>query len=100
MAIAAIGEGGPLRNTANNRVCFEDRSPGDSVHQHQRGTARFRPRYRFAEAAKNDEILPPELRDIEGSFRPNGKIGTRNYIGILTSDESFGLGSKIHRRGK
>ena len=42
--------------------------------------------YRFAEGAKNDEILPPEQRaTFEGYLRPNGKTGTRNYIGILTS---------------
>ncbi len=42
--------------------------------------------YRFAEAAKNDEVLPPELRAaFQGYLRPNGKTGTRNYIGVLTS---------------
>ena len=42
--------------------------------------------YRFAEGAKNDEVLPPELREtFEGYARPGGKTGTRNYIGILTS---------------
>src|SRR4029434_5732105 len=46
--------------------------------------------YRFAEAARNDEILPPELRaTFEGYPRPNGKTGTRNYIGILTSVNSL-----------
>ena len=42
--------------------------------------------YRFAEGAKNDEVLPPELREtFQGFVRPGGKTGTRNYIGILTS---------------
>ena len=42
--------------------------------------------YRFAEGARNDEVLPPELRaTFEGYVRPGGKTGTRNYIGILTS---------------
>ena len=42
--------------------------------------------HRFAEGAKNDEILPPEQRaTFEGYLRPNGKTGTRNYIGVLTS---------------
>ena len=31
-------------------------------------------------------MLPPELRaTFEGYPRPNGKTGTRNYIGVLTS---------------
>jgi altronate hydrolase len=42
--------------------------------------------YHFAEGARNDEVLPPELREtFEGFVRPGGKTGTRNYIGILTS---------------
>ena len=40
----------------------------------------------FAEGARNDEILPVEQRaTFEGYVRPNGKTGTRNYIGVLTS---------------
>src|SRR5690606_1695297 len=36
--------------------------------------------------ARNDEVLPPELRaTFEGYVRPNGRTGTRNYVGILTS---------------
>ena len=60
--------------------------PGDWVHEHNVALRDFARDYRFAEAAKNDEILPPDLRaTFEGYLRPNGKTGTRNYIGILTS---------------
>jgi altronate hydrolase len=42
--------------------------------------------YRHAEGAKNDELLPPEQRaTFEGYVRANGRTGTRNYIGVLTS---------------
>ena len=48
--------------------------------------ARFARDYRFAEDAKDDDLLPPELRaTFQGYRRANGKTGTRNYLGILTS---------------
>ena len=60
--------------------------PGEWVHEHNVAMHDFARDYRFAEGAKNDEVLPPEQRaTFEGYVRPNGKTGTRNYIGILTS---------------
>jgi altronate hydrolase len=61
-------------------------APGDWVHEHNVTLHDFARDYRFAEAAKNDEVLPPELRaTFQGYARPNGRTGTRNYVGILTS---------------
>ena len=87
LAIRAIGEGEPVRKYgqtigfASKPIC-----PGDWVHEHNVGLHDFARDYQFAEGAKNDEVLPPELRaTFEGYVRPNGKRGTRNYIGILTS---------------
>jgi altronate hydrolase len=61
-------------------------TPGQWVHEHNVGMHDFARDYHFAEGAKNDEILPPEQRaTFEGYVRPNGKTGTRNYIGVLTS---------------
>ncbi len=61
-------------------------NPGDWVHEKNVVMHDFARDYRHAEAAKNDEILPPELRaTFQGYLRPNGRTGTRNYIGILTS---------------
>src|ERR1044071_7155804 len=87
MAITAIAEGepvrkyGPIIGFASKAVC-----PGQWVHEHNVGLHDFARDYRISEGAKNDEVLPPELRaTFEGYVRPNGKTGTRNYIGILTS---------------
>src|SRR5260370_8414854 len=42
--------------------------------------------YRFSEAAQKTDLLEPESRaTFEGFRRANGKVGTRNFIGILTS---------------
>ena len=87
MAIAAIREGEPVRKYGQI-IGFASKqiAPGDWVHEHNVGLHDFARDYQFAEGAKNDEVLPPELRaTFEGYVRPNGKTGTRNYIGILTS---------------
>ena len=61
-------------------------APGDWVHEHNVVMGDFARDYRHAEDARNDEVLPPELRaTFEGYVRPNGRTGTRNYVGILTS---------------
>jgi altronate hydrolase len=87
MAIAAIAEGEPVRKYGQI-IGFASKpiAPGQWVHEHNVGLHDFARDYRISEGAKNDEVLPPELRaTFEGYVRPNGKTGTRNYIGILTS---------------
>src|SRR5215510_13808996 len=87
MAIAAIGEGQTVQKYGQT-IGFASKpiAPGDWVHEQNVALRDFARDYRFAEGAKNDEVLPPELREtFEGYARPGGKTGTRNYIGILTS---------------
>src|SRR4249920_190737 len=87
MAVMAIREGEPVKKYGQT-IGFASKaiSPCDWVHEQNVALRDFARDYKFAEAAKNDEILPPELRaTFEGYRRPNGKTGTRNYIGILTS---------------
>jgi altronate hydrolase len=60
--------------------------PGEHVHEHNCGVHDFERDYRFAEAAEPEKVLPiAERRTFEGYRRANGKVGTRNYIGVLTS---------------
>src|SRR5215467_7163309 len=87
MAVSAIGEGDPVRKYGQT-IGFASKAimAGDWVHEQNVVMRDFARDYKFAEAARNDEIVPPELRaTFEGYHRPNGKVGTRNYIGILTS---------------
>ena len=87
MAVAAIQPNEPVRKYGQI-IGFASKSitPGDWVHEHNVFLHDFARDYRFAEAAKNDEVLPLEQRaTFEGYLRPNGKTGTRNYIGVLTS---------------
>lgn len=87
MAIAKIEPGAPVRKFGQI-IGFASRpiAPGDWVHEHNVALQEFGRDYQFAEGARNDEILPPEMRStFDGYVRPNGRVGTRNYIGILTS---------------
>ena len=87
MAVAPIPEGEPVRKYGQI-IGFGTRhiAPGEWVHEHNVGLHDFARDYRHAEGAKNDEVLPPEPRaTFDGYVRANGKTGTRNYIGILTS---------------
>jgi len=60
--------------------------PGEHIHEHNCGVHDFERDYRFAEAAAPEAVLPLEQRmTFQGFRRENGKVGTRNYIGILTS---------------
>jgi arabinonate dehydratase len=87
MAIAKIAKDQPVRKFGQIiGFASKEVAPGDWLHEHNVVMHDFARDYRFAEDAKNDEVLPPELRaTFEGYQRANGKTGTRNYIGILTS---------------
>src|ERR1700730_13376610 len=87
MAVAPIAKGEPVRKY-DQIIGFATQpiAPGDWVHTQNVEMHDFARDYRFAEGARNDEILAPELRaTLQGYVRPNGKTGTRNYIGVLTS---------------
>lgn len=87
MAVAPIAKDQPVKKFGQI-IGFASRpiAPGEWVHEHNVTLHDFTRDYRFAEAARNDEVLPPEMRaTFEGYVRANGKVGTRNYIGILTS---------------
>lgn len=63
-----------------------DIAPGSAVHTHNCAFGEFERDYAFAKDAREEELLPPEARaTFQGFRRSNGKAGTRNYIGILTS---------------
>src|SRR5262249_18080068 len=64
----------------------EDIKPGAHVHTHNCSFAEFERDYAFSEDAREEPLLPPEGRaTFQGFRRANGKAGTRNYLGILTS---------------
>ena len=59
---------------------------GDWVHEHNVVMGELAHDYAFAQAAKHETLLPENERaTFQGFRRKNGKVGTRNYIGIMTS---------------
>jgi altronate hydrolase len=87
MATRAIAEGEPIRKFGQI-IGFAKAPirPGEHIHEHNCIVHDFARDYHFAEDAKPEAVLPlEERRTFEGYRRKNGKVGTRNYIGILTS---------------
>src|SRR4051794_28424283 len=58
--------------------------PGQHVHVHNLGMGDFTKDYAFCQDAKPTDYLDPPAT-FEGIRRPDGRVATRNYIGILTS---------------
>jgi altronate hydrolase len=64
----------------------EDILPGAHIHTHNCGFAAFDRDYAFAQDAKTELILPlSQQATFQGFKRSNGRVGTRNYIGVVTS---------------
>ena len=87
MAAAPIREGEPIKKFGQIIGFAKTHiAPGEWVHEHNVGLHDFERDYRFAEDARDDDLLPPALQaTFEGYRRASDKTGTRNYIGILTS---------------
>ena len=61
-------------------------APGDWVHEHNCLVHEFARDYHFGEGAQVVTPLPPDARaTFQGYKRADGRAGTRNYLGILTS---------------
>ncbi len=87
MAVVPIAVGEPIRKFGQIiGFAHSPIAPGDHIHEHNCDFAAFDRDYAFAADAKQEAILPlPQQATFEGFRRANGKVGTRNYIGILTS---------------
>ena len=86
-ANVAIAESEPVRKLGQI-IGFATAAiaPGEWVHDHNVTLHDFARDYHYSEDAQPLDVLPVEQRaTFEGFRRANGKVGTRNYIGILTS---------------
>lgn len=59
-------------------------APGEHVHTHNLGMGDHAQDYAFGREARALD-LPVEARTFMGYHRADGKVGTRNYLGVLTS---------------
>ena len=87
MATAKIAKGEPVLKFGQIiGFASEDILPGAHIHTHNCGFAAFDRDYAFAQDAKTELILPVEQQaTFQGFRRSNGRVGTRNYIGVVTS---------------
>lgn len=87
IAIAPIAQGQPVLKFGQI-IGFASKpvAPGEWLHEHNVEVHAFARDYHFAEDAKCETVLPIDLQaTFQGFRRPNGKVGTRNYVAILTS---------------
>lgn len=87
IATTAIAAGEPIRKFGQI-IGFASKpiAPGDWVHEHNVALHDFARDYHFAEDARPEPLLPVAQRaTFQGYRRADGRAGTRNYIGILTS---------------
>jgi galactarate dehydratase len=87
IAVAAITKGDPVTKYGQTiGFATEDISPGQHVHTHNLAVGEFIRDY----AIGVDAVVPTTLPEAEratfsGYVRPDGRVGTRNYIAVISS---------------
>jgi altronate hydrolase len=67
-------------------IASRDIASGEHVHTHNLAFAEGERDYAFGQDRKEAALVPPELRaTFQGFVRPDGRVATRNYIGVITS---------------
>src|SRR3546814_669881 len=85
VAASAIAAGQPVRRYNQViGVARQDIAPGQHVHTHNLAFSDFERDYAVGQDAHaTDYVVQPATFD--GIVRPDGRVATRNYIGVLTS---------------
>ncbi|MCY4430010.1 MAG: altronate dehydratase family protein [Rhodospirillales bacterium] len=87
IATSRIETGAPVRKY-NQIIGFttETVEPGDHVHTHNIAVRQFQRDYEFSQGARATAMVPDSERaTFRGIQRPDGRVATRNYIGVLSS---------------
>lgn len=87
VALAAIAKGAPIIKYGQIiGFAGQQIQRGDHVHSHNCLMGELEKDYGFCRHARPTELVAPEQRaTFQGYRRPSGKVGTRNYLGILTT---------------
>ena len=85
LAVRSLAKGAPARRY-NQIIGFatQDIAAGDHVHVHNLAMGDFHRDYAFCEGVKPTDFVP-QPATFMGIVRADGRVATRNYIGILTS---------------
>ena len=87
VAVAAIPAGAPIHKYSQV-IGFAsiDIHPGEHVHTHNCGVHEFQRDYAVGEDRRSISLLPEAERAVfQGIVRPDGRVATRNYIGVLST---------------
>ena len=87
VATSEIASGEPIRKY-NQIIGFatSDIAPGEHVHTQNVEMKTFERDYKFGVDAQPTDFVPDhEQAQFHGIQRPDGRVATRNYIGVLTS---------------
>jgi altronate hydrolase len=87
LATVAIASGEAVRKY-NQIIGFASRdiTPGEHVHVHNVTMHDFARDYAIGSEVRPTAFVPePERASFQGYVRANGRVGTRNYVGVLTS---------------
>jgi len=86
LAVRAVPAGRPVHKYGQSiGLATADILPGDHVHAHNLGMDNAERAYEFGTARHQLPAVDGPVRTFQGYHRANGKVGTRNYIGVLTS---------------
>ena len=87
IALAEISDGAPVRKYGQTIGFAQGRiAPGEHVHTHNLVMREFGRDYAFCADAKPVKHYPADqMRCFQGFARPNGRVGTRNYVAVISS---------------
>ncbi len=85
LAVRDVAQGKPVRRY-NQIIGFATRDikAGEHVHVHNLAMGEFQRDYAFGSLKKETQYIEPRAT-FQGIVRADGRVATRNYIGILTS---------------
>jgi altronate hydrolase len=87
IAVTELADGAPVRKYGQI-IGFAQGAiaPGQHVHLHNLVMKEFARDYQFcAEAAPVRYYAPEQMRSFAGYARPGGRVGTRNYLAVISS---------------
>jgi altronate hydrolase len=87
VALHAIAAGQPVRRYGQViGFATQPIAAGEHVHTHNLAATDFDREYAFGVDAQSVQVLPPDRRrTFLGYRRPDGRVGTRNYVALLST---------------
>ncbi|MFE6507988.1 UxaA family hydrolase [Nocardioides sp. NPDC057767] len=86
VAVRALPAGAPVHKYGQViGFAVGDVEPGSHVHSHNLAFGQFEREHEVAAVAERSPEPAPAPRTFDGYVRADGRVGTRNYLGIVTS---------------